>query len=177
MSEKWKLVYDEHILKIHNEEGKDLSYNPNSGIQILVVDGYAFKDLNRSGDLDPFEDWRLPLEERVKDFCERYDLSQQQDVIFYHQGVFALPQSMVEEIKVVKDLFAQNEYLQENYLLAVLLLMFDRDSDQNVSDYIIQLFLQSLQMGMLDKVLFTIRNAVKNYLHGKERFEQLAFEL
>ncbi|WP_227742486.1 hypothetical protein [Parabacteroides distasonis] len=28
-------------------------------MRLLTVDGYAFKDLNRNGRLDPYEDWRL----------------------------------------------------------------------------------------------------------------------
>lgn len=34
---------------------------------VLKVDGLSFKDLNRNGALDPYEDWRLPVEKRVSD--------------------------------------------------------------------------------------------------------------
>ncbi|WP_127125822.1 glycoside hydrolase family 3 protein [Georgenia sp. SYP-B2076] len=39
--------------------------------QILRVDGLEFKDLNGNGRLDPYEDWRLPVAERVADLLGR----------------------------------------------------------------------------------------------------------
>jgi len=33
----------------------------------LQVDGYVFKDLNKNGKLDAYEDWRRPVPERVED--------------------------------------------------------------------------------------------------------------
>ena len=39
---------------------------------ILQANGYAFKDLNRNGQLDVYEDWRKPALERAKDFFVRY---------------------------------------------------------------------------------------------------------
>lgn len=173
MSDKWKLVYQNKILKIHNEEGKDLSYNPNSGIQILVVDDYAFKDLNRNGKLDPFEDWRLPLRERIEDFSKRYHLSQKNDVIYYEKGSFKLPENLIRSMQETQV----EEFTKENSMLATLLLMFDHDNDQYTSDYVIELFLQSLEMGMLDKVFYTIKKAVLSYLQGNERHMQLTLEI
>ena len=32
---------------------------------VLEVDGLQFKDLNGNGALDPYEDWRLSIDERV----------------------------------------------------------------------------------------------------------------
>lgn len=32
---------------------------------ILEIDGLLFRDLNANGELDPYEDWRLPIDERV----------------------------------------------------------------------------------------------------------------
>ncbi|OMH25127.1 hypothetical protein BKD30_06580 [Tersicoccus phoenicis] len=37
----------------------------------LTVDGLQFKDLNGNGVLDPYEDWRLPVAERVRDLVGR----------------------------------------------------------------------------------------------------------
>lgn len=36
-------------------------------VKMLRVDGLLFKDLNKNGQLDKYEDWRLPLEARVND--------------------------------------------------------------------------------------------------------------
>ena len=56
-------------VKVVNEGGATLGYSKNSGVQLIQVDGYAFKDLNRDGKLDLFEDWRQPAEERAKDLA------------------------------------------------------------------------------------------------------------
>ena len=42
---------DNGYIRIQNEGGAQLSYDPNSGVQILEDDGYAFKDLNKNGKL------------------------------------------------------------------------------------------------------------------------------
>ena len=43
-------------------------------VKILVVDGLQFKDLNRNGLLDKYEDWRLPNEQRSKDLLSRMSI-------------------------------------------------------------------------------------------------------
>ena len=52
---------------ITQKKGQTLAYSPASGVGILTEDGYAFKDMNRNGVLDPYEDWRLPAETRADD--------------------------------------------------------------------------------------------------------------
>ncbi|MDX2245883.1 MAG: glycoside hydrolase family 3 N-terminal domain-containing protein [Bacteroidia bacterium] len=44
--------------------------------KILEIDGQQFKDLNRNGALDPYEDWRLSDEERSKDLVSKMSLEQ-----------------------------------------------------------------------------------------------------
>lgn len=44
--------------------------------QLIEVDGLLFKDLNGNGELDPYEDWRLPFEERAKDLVARMTLDE-----------------------------------------------------------------------------------------------------
>lgn len=41
------------------------------GKPILTIEGLRFKDANGSGALDPYEDWRLPAEARVRDLVGR----------------------------------------------------------------------------------------------------------
>jgi beta-glucosidase len=43
---------------------------------LLTVDGLTFKDLNKNGKLDPYEDWRLPAEARVADLVQRLSLEE-----------------------------------------------------------------------------------------------------
>jgi beta-glucosidase len=43
---------------------------------ILKKKGLEFKDLNKNGKLDAYEDWRLPTEKRVKDLVKRMTLEE-----------------------------------------------------------------------------------------------------
>ena len=45
-------------------------------VEILTVDGFQFKDLNKSGALDPYEDWRLQVKERVGDLLGQMSLEE-----------------------------------------------------------------------------------------------------
>lgn len=51
---------------VTQEDGKKLSYSNDSGLQLVEDDGYAFKDLNRNGKLDTYEDWRLDTKTRAQ---------------------------------------------------------------------------------------------------------------
>src|SRR5690606_18367493 len=43
---------------------------------IIEVDGYEFRDLSKDGELDAYEDWRLPVDERVADLVAQMDLDE-----------------------------------------------------------------------------------------------------
>ena len=61
---------------VHQTKGPDLGYSPSSGVHILQVDGYAFKDLNKNNVLDRYEDWRLSSQERAKDLASKMSLEE-----------------------------------------------------------------------------------------------------
>lgn len=44
--------------------------------QVLTKDGLKFRDLNKNGALDPYEDWRMPLEQRVTDLISKMTLEE-----------------------------------------------------------------------------------------------------
>jgi beta-glucosidase len=43
---------------------------------VITFDGLQFKDLNRNGKLDPYEDWRLAAAERARDLVSRMSLEE-----------------------------------------------------------------------------------------------------
>jgi len=45
-------------------------------VKILEIDGLKFKDLNKNGKLDAYEDWRLPVDERVKNLVSLMTLEE-----------------------------------------------------------------------------------------------------
>ncbi|MFN5479857.1 MAG: glycoside hydrolase family 3 N-terminal domain-containing protein [Chitinophagaceae bacterium] len=44
--------------------------------KLIVQDGKEFKDLNRNGKLDKYEDWRLPYEQRANDLLSKMSVEQ-----------------------------------------------------------------------------------------------------
>ncbi|HAF70365.1 TPA: beta-glucosidase [Candidatus Acetothermia bacterium] len=50
---------------------------------ILEVDGLQFKDLNKNGVLDPYEDWRLPVDVRVEDLLSQMTLEEKVGQMFH----------------------------------------------------------------------------------------------
>lgn len=54
---------------VENEGGATLGYSKNSGVKIIQVEGFAFKDLDQDGKLDVYEDWRNTDEERALDLA------------------------------------------------------------------------------------------------------------
>lgn len=48
----------------------------NRTAKILIVDGLKFKDLNKNGKLDRYENWRLPAEDRSKDLLSRMSVEE-----------------------------------------------------------------------------------------------------
>lgn len=45
-------------------------------INYIYKDGYVFKDLNKNGRLDAYEDWRLPVDQRVNDLVSKMTLEE-----------------------------------------------------------------------------------------------------
>jgi beta-glucosidase len=80
------------IVLVKNPNGPTLGYSTKSGVKILTVDGLAFKDLNKNGKLDKYEDWRLPVEERAKDLASQLSKAQIAGLMLYsaHQAIPAM---------------------------------------------------------------------------------------
>ncbi|MBG9376797.1 glycoside hydrolase family 3 C-terminal domain-containing protein [Panacibacter sp. DH6] len=78
---------------VSNSNGPTLGYSPESGITILTVEGRHFKDLNKNGKLDVYEDWRLPVDTRAKDLAARMSVEQIAGLMLYsaHQSIPAAP--------------------------------------------------------------------------------------
>ncbi len=74
---------------VYQQNGPTLGYSPGSGVSILTIDGRQFKDLNRNGTLEPYEDWRLSVDERAKDLASRMSIEQIGGLMLYslHQAI------------------------------------------------------------------------------------------
>ncbi len=56
---KWSETGTGSLRIITNKDGQTLGYDTTSGVKILTVKGLAFKDLNRNGKLDKYEDRKI----------------------------------------------------------------------------------------------------------------------
>ncbi|MGB2758980.1 MAG: glycoside hydrolase family 3 N-terminal domain-containing protein [Maribacter stanieri] len=88
-SEKYTSEVKEGITIVTNEDGATLGYSTESGVAIIAQDRYAFKDLNKNGSLDSYEDWRLPVTERAKDLASKMSLEDIAGLMLYssHQSI------------------------------------------------------------------------------------------
>ena len=86
---RWSETDSDPIRIVTNRGGQTLGYAATSGVGLLTVDGFAFKDLNKSGALDPYEDWRLPADVRAKDLASRMSVDQIAGLMLYsaHQAI------------------------------------------------------------------------------------------
>jgi beta-glucosidase len=67
---------------------------------ILEVDGLQFRDLNKNGRLDPYEDWRRPVEERVEDLLARMTLEEKAGLMVHPALEMGAGGALVEEPRV-----------------------------------------------------------------------------
>src|SRR5258706_4836661 len=86
---KWKESGTGTNKTVTQEGGQTLGYSPSSGVTILTVDRQAFKDLNKNGQLDRYEDWRLPADDRAKDLASKMSVEQIAGLMLYsrHQAI------------------------------------------------------------------------------------------
>jgi beta-glucosidase len=87
--EKYTMESKEGVTLVKNEGGATLGYSPSSGVKIIAKDRYAFKDLNKNGVVDPYEDWRLPVNTRAKDLAQKMSLEAIAGLMLYssHQSI------------------------------------------------------------------------------------------
>ena len=74
--QKWSEKQVDSFMLVTQKDGPSLGYSPQSGVKILTIDGYAFKDLNRNDSLDAYEDWRLSAEERAADLASQLSIAE-----------------------------------------------------------------------------------------------------
>src|SRR4030095_8534762 len=86
---KWAESAKGSINIVTNTGGQTLGYSTTSGVKIITVDGFAFKDLNKNGKLDKYEDWRLSADVRAKDLASKLSVEQIAGLMLYsrHQPI------------------------------------------------------------------------------------------
>lgn len=88
-TQKWSEHQVDSFVLVEQKGGPTLGYSATSGVKTLIIDGYAFKDLNRNDSLDIYEDWRLTPEERAADLASQLSVEEIAGLMLYssHQAV------------------------------------------------------------------------------------------
>ena len=89
MSDREKTTKDGICRLAQPAGGETLSWSEDSGLTLIERDGLYFKDLERTGELLPYENWRLSAWERAKDLAGRLTIGEIAGLMLYspHQAV------------------------------------------------------------------------------------------
>jgi beta-glucosidase len=86
---KWSETAHGSLVTVINKGGQTLVYDTATGVRLIYEKGFAFKDLNKNGILDKYEDWRLDAGERSADLASRLSIEQIAGLMLYsaHQSI------------------------------------------------------------------------------------------
>ena len=85
-------AFAQHV-EIKQAKGPTLAYSTQSSVKIIKKDGLSFKDLNKNGKLDIYEDWRKPVDVRAADLAKQLSVQEIAGLMLYsgHQAIPARP--------------------------------------------------------------------------------------
>lgn len=81
---------------VKNEGGETLGYSKESGVKLIQVEGFAFKDLNRNNLLDQYEDWREHDKARAMDLARLLDVESIAGLMLYSAHQFEITGTLTE---------------------------------------------------------------------------------
>ncbi|MGL4373304.1 MAG: glycoside hydrolase family 3 protein, partial [Turicibacter sp.] len=161
---KYEEVVKDGYKVIKNKGGQTIAFSCDSGINMIEEDGYAFKNLSKSGTLEKYEDWRLPALERAKDLASKMSVEQIAGLMLYsrHQAVSSadIPfakmfggtyngKSFEESDALISDLTdQQKEFLMQDDLRHVLLTLVDSPEISAKWNNNIQAYVEKLGLGI-----------------------------
>ncbi len=82
---------------VYNQDGATLGYSQGSGVTLIQVDGFAFKDLNQNGMLDLYEDWRLDANIRATDLASQMTVEQIAGLMLYSPHQFSVDKKLTDD--------------------------------------------------------------------------------
>ena len=95
--QKWEATtLTDGIKKVKVNNQITLGYAEASGVKIILKEGLPFKDLNKNGVVDIYEDWRVNVNERAKDLASKMSIDQIAGLMLYsgHQAIPMPPAGM-----------------------------------------------------------------------------------
>lgn len=160
--QKWTEEEHDGYNLVIQKGGQTLGYSPASGIQLLEESGYKFKDLNRNGQLDVYEDWRKSFDERAEDLAKQLSLEEIAGLMLYsaHQSLsYNGPsygavgtyngKSLKESGAKISDLTdGQKKFLTEDHLRHVLITTVETPEDAAVWNNNMQALCEGIDHGI-----------------------------
>ena len=137
--QKWQEMEKDGYKLVVQKKGSTLGYSPASGATLLTKGGYAFKDLNRNGEIDTYEDWRKPAKARAEDLASQLSVDEIAGLMLYsgHQAING------SDITA-----AQKKFLEEDNLRAVLMTSVSSPEDAARWNNKVQTFVEGLGHGI-----------------------------
>jgi beta-glucosidase len=71
---------------------------------ISISDAIELRDLNRNGRIDPYEDPRRPVEDRVEDLLSQMTLAEKAGLMFHSMTIFGLPEPLPPAFAYVSEI-------------------------------------------------------------------------
>ena len=159
---RWTEREVDSFVVVEQRGGATLGYSRTSGVRLLEDDGYVFKDLNRNGRIDVYEDWRRPYGDRAADLAGQLTVEEMAGLMLYsaHQVVpmrpgdyfstahyggrtydesGAAPSSLTDEQKV---------FLKDDHLRAVLITRVESPTVAAQWNNNMQAFVEGLDHGI-----------------------------
>ena len=138
-SVKWQEESKDGYNLVTQNGGSTLGYSPESGVKLITKGGFAFKDLNRNGKLDVYEDWRKDPLVRAKDLASQLTIDEIAGMMLYsgHQAING---------PAITD--AQRKFLEEDNLRAVLMTRVSSPADAARWNNNVQAFVEGLGHGV-----------------------------
>lgn len=97
-------VGKQEYITILNRKGSTIAYSPSSSVKIIKIHGLFFKDLNKNGKLDKYEDWRLTIDERARDLASKMSIDQIAGLMLYSSSQFIETDTLSnDQKKILKD--------------------------------------------------------------------------
>ena len=117
--------------------GPVLGYSEGSGVKIIRKDNCYFKNHSRTGELLPYEDWRLTPEERAKDLAGRLSLGQMAGL-------------MLHKLVVSGEALLRYETLEETFIHSFAIMSDGSKSIDDICDTYnsLQQRMESMELGI-----------------------------
>ena len=161
-SNEWSKTQIDTFVRVTQSKGPTLSYSPDSGMELLVRDGFVFKDLNRNDSLDAYEDWRLPYADRATDLASKLSVEDIAGLMLYsgHQAVPMAPgfafspahyggKAYMESGAAAYELTdEQKKFLKDDHLRAVLVTRVESPVIAAKWNNRLQAYVESLDWGI-----------------------------